>query len=63
VLDLKQEEEAREVTRLAREIEMPTGIEPFDRAWKALSRDRPQVPPERCPLRRKLIKKFIAELN
>ena len=56
---LWREEVAEVTTRVAKEGPVPSGSAEFDRAWRLLSEDRPQVPPQKCPLRRKLIRKFF----
>ena len=57
-----QEEVGREVTRIAKNLSTPTGLDDFDRAWNLLARDRPNKPAHKCPLRRRLIKKFFHKL-
>lgn len=54
-----QEEVGEETTRVAKDGPVPSGDEDFDRAWRHLSNDRPEVPPEECMLRRKLIRKYF----
>lgn len=57
--DLKRER----LSELIQELPVPTGIEDFDRAWRALAADRPDVPAHRCPYRRTLVKKFYDRLD
>lgn len=56
---------AERVDRLVAAIEaaFPTGWSEFDVAWLQLRRDRPGVPPLRCPTTRMLVGRLADELD
>ena len=57
------DEVGRNVTKMAKKCKGQTGIEDFDHAWRLLTEDRPNKPAEKCPLRRKLVRRFYHELT